>query len=193
MAIDSENRFAFDLRRTLLLSRYIGNWGQPDKRRVAEKGDERIEVYCFPGAGTRVTRFATVGLSAPEGPDAELLLTVPADHAGASLDEVFSFVLDVAVYCRRPGIHLEPGSLVPESPLVPKAWRARALLFDEPRGEKEELEQTHVGQQAVRLIWAVPIHGDEYNLIERDGIEAFDRRIEEAGMSLAEPDRRSVA
>jgi len=65
------------------------------------------------------------------------------------------------------------------------------LLFDDPRGEPNELNQFYIGMQHVTLSWAVPIFGSELELIESSGIESFDTAVENAEVSLVEVRREA--
>lgn len=188
-----------DLRRTLLLGAYMRAWGMPLERNVSRKGEQAVEVYAFPALGdSKVNRYATVGLSGlaredGQPVDFELLLAVLADNGGATAGDVTSFLMDVVAYALRREVRLHEGSTVPESPLAPKAWAARALLIDEPRAEPEELAEIAVGPQRVKLWWLVPIHGAEQALIVSKGLAAFDAAQEASEWSLADPGRPSVA
>jgi hypothetical protein len=119
-------------------------------------------------------------------------MCLPKDLAGASIDEVISFILDVAVHSLRRDVNFEIGATISETSLMPQSWAPRALILDEPRGEPEELEYFHIGHQHVNLIWLVPIYKAEYELIAREGVDAFYRLEEQSDWSLADPNRPSV-
>jgi len=187
-----------DVRRAILLGAYVRAWGVPINRSLARRGSEIIEVYAFPGRkDERVNRFATVGVSAlrrdgDKLANWELLLVVPADNGGASEGEVISFLVDTASYSLRSDVRFNVGQTIPPSPLLPSCWGARALLLDDPRGEAAELSDSHVGIQHIKLVWLVPIHTDERDLILSRGIEAFDHAEAATQWSLADPNRPSV-
>ena len=73
---------------------------------------------------------------------------------------------------------------------APEGW-PKALLFDQPNGEPEELSCFHVGAQHINLLWVVPIHGAEYELIKKVGIESFDKAIQSIELSLVDVRRPS--
>ncbi len=79
---------------------------------------------------------------------------------------------------------------MPETTLAPDGW-PKALLFDQPCGEPEELSCFHVGAQHVNLLWVVPIYGNEYDLIKEKGIECFDEAIQEIDLSVVDVRRKS--
>ena len=61
-----EEALSLDLRRTLVLGRYLQAWSMPEYRIVmtGRQGRARIEIYFFPPAASgQPARFATVGLS----------------------------------------------------------------------------------------------------------------------------------
>jgi hypothetical protein len=198
MSRKEEKEFLLDIRRTIILGAYIYHWRLPDQRTISRRGGEVIEVYSFaPQADEKVHRFATVGISGIARQDKtpilhELFMCLPKGLAGASIDEVISFILDVAVYSLGRDTNFEIGATIPETPLMPQSWAPRAIILDEPRGESEELEYFHVGSQHINLIWLVPIYKAEYELIAREGLDAFYHLEEQSDWSLADPDRPSL-
>ena len=73
---------------------------------------------------------------------------------------------------------------------MPAGWRPRALLLDEPRGGKpEELNHVHVGRGCT---WSALGRSDsikaEYDLIKKEGLEAFDVLDNNSEWSVADPD-----
>jgi hypothetical protein len=193
----TEDPLVADVRRSILLGAYIRCWGQPDERVVSRRGDDAVELYSFPFVQTKVHRFATAGVSGLRCEDArlaswELLLTLPRDLGGATSQEVVSLALDVMAYSLRRDVPFKIGLTIPETPLMPKAWSPRALLVDEPRGEPEELTSLRIGSQHVKLVWLVPIHGDERQLIVDEGLDSFDQLAQDSDWSLADPGRPSL-
>lgn len=190
-------KLVFDIRRTLILGVYMRHWGMPEYRWISRREDHTIEVYSFPPREDEVVhRFATVGVSAVNREDGkpanyELCMVLPDELGGASADEVASFMLDVAVHSYRKDVRCSVGATIPETPLMPAKWRPKALLFDELRGEPEELSHISVGNQSIELLWLIPIHGDEYELIHSEGIEAFDVLDAQSDWSVADPGRPS--
>jgi hypothetical protein len=193
-----EKKLLLDIRRTIILGAYISHWGFPDQRTISRRGDDVIEVYSFaPQANEKLHRFAMIGISGISQQEEtpilhELFMCLPKDLAGASLDEVVSFILDVAVYSLKSETNFKIGATISETSLMPQNWAARALILDEPRGESQELEYFHVGSQHINLIWLVPIYKGEYDLIAREGVEAFYRLEEQSDWSLVDPNRPSI-
>ena len=193
----TEDLLAADIRRAIILGVYIRRWGLPEERIVSRRGPDAVEVYSFPPGGQKVHRFATVGVSGVSCDDGrpaswELYMVVPAGLAGTSVQEVASFMLDVMAYSLRRDVAFRVGQTIPETPLMPRAWKPRALLLDELRGEPEDMSSFHVGIQHVKLVWLVPIHEDERRLIGERGLEEFDRLDQDSDWSLADPSRPSV-
>lgn len=196
---DSVAEFNFDLRRTIILSKYMSEWGIPKSRVITRKQeDPPIEAYLFPGGrDQKVTRFVTVGVSAQKkggnkSVNHELLLVLPKDLGGASEDEVFNYLLDISVYVLGDGVVFGVETLIPESQLAPKDWKQKAILIDEARGESEAFENMHVGVQHVSLLWLVPIYSNEYHQICEHGVRSFDRYCERSDFSLVDISRPSV-
>lgn len=74
--------FEFDIRRTIILSKYMNNWGMPEYRNVTNKGTHCVELYSFPEE--LFTRFATVGLSSGILPNSdkcnsEIVMVLPTN------------------------------------------------------------------------------------------------------------------
>lgn len=196
---DSVVDFNFDLRRTLILSKYVGEWGIPKSRVIARNQDEApIEVYWFPGEeGQKVARFATMGVSARKKAKGkflnhELLFVLPTDLGGADEKDIFNYMLDVSVYALRDDVDFGVETSIPESSLAPEKWKLKAVLVDEARGESEVFEKIHVGIQHISLLWLVPIYQNEYRQIREHGIESFDRLCEKSDFSLVDISRPSL-
>jgi len=187
-----------DVRSAIILGAYIRDWGLPDERVTSRRGSESVDVYSFPPQkGGLLHRFATVGVSGLERDDGvtaawEFVVILPAALAGASRNDVTSFILDVMAYSLRSDVRIARGKTVPATPQMPHAWSPKALLMDEPRGEPEALDTFHVGIQHVELLWLVPIYEEEERLIGEKGLAAFDELDDRSEWSLADPARPSV-
>ena len=186
--------FEFDIRRSILLSSYMKEWGMPSVRNILTRDDTVVELFSFPDR--KIQRFASVGLSGcnisgETKIDSELLLVVPRDIAEEQSKEITNYIFDIIAYLiNTRGGKVKSTDLIPESPLAPAGW-PRALLFDEPRGESEELETLHFGVQHIHLLWVVPIHGQEFELIQSKGIQAFDDAVNELELSVVDVRRDS--
>jgi len=195
--VNIDKQLSLDMRRTILLGEYMRAWGMPLYRTVTKRGDETVEAYFFPAKGDSViNRYATVGLSncvRVDGRkvDQELFMATPYDNAGATADEVTSYLFDIMAFSLGEDIAFEVGCVFGESRLAPAAWTARAILIDEPRAEPEFLTEMHVGSQCVRLLWVVQIHKDELALILKSGIDMFDEFAQAAEWSIVDPQRDS--
>ena len=183
-----------DVRRSIILGAYIRHWGMPEYRKVASRKDGRIEIYSFPtNRANPIFRFASVGISGTERPtgliENEFLLALPPNLGGATSAQVFNFMLDLSAYAIDKLDRIVSPSIIPETPLLPKAWRTRALLIDQARSEPEELSELNIGVESVELLWAIPIYKSEYELIARSGVEAFDALAERAELSPVDVNR----
>jgi hypothetical protein len=76
-----------------------------------------------------------------------------------------------------------------ESRLAPANWSTKAFFLDELRGESEDLEEIQIGNEVVRVIWAVPVTPQEATLILREGVEAFDSYMAGNEHSIIDPRR----
>lgn len=191
--------FNFDVRRSLLLSSYIKEWGVPINRtRLFKKQELVMELYVFKGGvNDKFIRFASVGISGQSKKEKkinnEILLVLPVSLGGATEDEVVNYIFDLTAYLLRDDVDFRVEKMVPANSFSPDKWRQKAILIDEAKGESESLGNIHVGVQHVKLLWLIPIYGNEYELIANEGIEVFDRCCEEAELSLVDVGRGSFA
>lgn len=156
-----------------------------------------IELYIFPGEDMdQVTRVVTIGLSSckfsnDKPCNNELLMVLPFDVAEDQWDSVSNYLFDISSYIVNDlGRNVQSEDIKAESANAPEGW-PRAVLFDEPRGEPNELNQFYIGMQHITLSWVVPIFSTECDLIRSHGIDAFDSAIESAEASLVEVRRES--
>ena len=181
------------VRHSVTLAEYIRDWGRPRSERSISKDDDRVSVYEFSNG---MKRYATVGASGAHKrrhlASREFFMILPTDLAGATSDEVISLLFDVFAYSLRDDVVLMPGYVIPPSPLVPNAWRTRALLIDEPIGEPEDLSTMHFGSEHVALLWIVPIFEAEYHFIQRNGVEMFYELADASQWSVSDPTRPSL-
>jgi hypothetical protein len=186
--------FEFDIRRSIILSKYITNWGMPEYRNVSSKDNHSVELYSFPEE--LYTRFATVGLSSGTLPNSdkcnsEILMVLPTNVVAKQTDEIVNYIFDIVAYLIETlERNLTVETTIPESKLAPVEW-PKALLFDEPRGEVEDLLCFHVGSQHVELFWVIPIFGAEYDLIKNGEIERFDEIVESMDIDITDVIRAS--
>lgn len=202
MAKDNDDQFTFDVRRTMILSQYMKFWGMPEFRTCSYKKEEGIskviEVYEFPPQENQdIYRFATIGtsvLKTEKGRIAnwEFLLCVPDDFGGASRNQIKNFLLDIVAYSLQKAVTVDEGFIIPPTDLAPKEWTTRAFLFDEARGEPEELAFFEIGKQKVNLIWVTPITEEERIFIKENSLEEFDKIVEESDYSILDVNRESM-
>lgn len=192
-----DKEFTFDVLRTIVLGKMMSYWGVPElrKRLTGEKGS--VEIYRIPSqASAGLVRYATFGLSQLPRRNGELgvhelLFVIDEGNFKNSASKSFDFMCELSANYLESAHEIELPSLVPPSALIP--WRANALLFDEARGEEEDLAEMVIGARRVKLIWVIPLYEDEYKLIEKEGLAEFDRRCEVKRVDLVDIDRESVA
>lgn len=178
------------------MSHYMAHWGMPEYRVIFESNDkaEYVEIYFFPDTTRDVIRFATVGLSnciRPTGERVgfELMIPLLSNLGGEERTRIFDYVADlIAHHVANVKAH-KPPAIMGESKLAPEKWNAKAFLVDELRGESEDLEVIAVGDEKVEVLWGIPITRFEYDLISKDGIEAFDKYVDQMDASIIDPTR----
>lgn len=185
-----DKQFNFDIKRSIILAEYIKCWGMPEARNLMPHMP--VELYVFPGEDMdQVTRVVTIGLSSCKFTDDktcnnELLMVLPFDVADDQWDSVSKYIFELSNYIVNTlGRNVKSEDLKEEAGSAPEGW-PKALLFDDPRGEPNELNQFYIGMQHVTLSWVVPIFGSEYDLIKTSGIESFDAAVTDAEVSLVE-------
>jgi hypothetical protein len=200
--LNSDETFSLDVKRSIILAEYIKCWGMPEARSLMlqsemSHNEMSVELYLFPGEDMdQVSRVVTIGLSACEFPDGkicnnELLMVLPFDVAEDEWHAVSEYIFELSSYIVNSlGRNIQTEDLKQVTDTAPEGW-PKALLFDDPRGEPNELNHFYIGMQHVTLSWAVPIFASEYELIKGQGIEAFDAAVENAEMSLVEVRRES--
>jgi hypothetical protein len=186
--------FEFDIRRTIILSKYIAYWGMPEYRNVMSKGNHSVVLYSFPEE--HFTRFATVGLSSAILPNSdkcnsEIVMVLPSSVVAKQTNEIVNYIFDIVAYLINTlKRNLTTETIIPESNLASTGW-PKALFFDEPRGEVEDLSCFHVGSQNIDLFWVIPIFGTEYDLIKNGEIERFDEIVENMNVEITDVRRPS--
>jgi hypothetical protein len=192
--LDTNESLSLDIKRSIILAEYIKCWGLPENRTLLSVDNMLIEVYVFPGEDMdQVSRVATIGLSSCKFRDgkncnSELLMVLPYDIVDDEIEFISKYILDISTYIVNTLIrNIESEEIITgkKGNRAPKGWPS-ALLFDEPRGEPNELNNFYIGMQHVKLSWVVPIFDSEYDLINNNGIESFDAAINEAELSLVE-------
>lgn len=188
-----------DIRRAILLSRFIRQWGLPLERTISTKKEDesRIEVYEFSCPDSQISRFVTIGISGHKTlRDAdtgwELLFCLPKDLGGVKNVDIVNYLLDISVYSLRADTLIEVETTIPESSLAPSLWTTKAILFDEARGEPEDMSCFHIGQQSINLFWLIPLTNKEYKYIKECGQEAFDNIADNTDIALIDVNRDSI-
>lgn len=192
--MSAERDFEFDIRRTLILSKYIKHWGQPRQRTISRNENllAKIEVYEFIDVESMIHRFVTIGLSSRsivknENSDLELLLPVFSADAISNEQVIVNYLLDIMAYCVRNKVGVGTAIRLPN--YCPNYWTTKAILFDEARAEDESFNDIWVGNQNITILWLVPINEKEYELIKLKGLESFDEFIDSNNVQLVEVTR----
>lgn len=204
--MSSIDKLNFDIKRSIILAEYIKCWGMPEDRKLIkiealnENIARPVELYIFAGEDMdQVSRVATIGLSSykfPEGKSchSELLMVLPYDLVDDEIGAISHYISDI---CHHIINSLQRNLIATEVlaeeniERVPVGW-PKALLFDEPHGEPSGLSNFYIGMQHVKLSWVIPIFKNESELIKTNGVDAFDKAINQAGVSLVEV-RRNAA
>ncbi len=154
-----------------LYDAYAAAWG-PAVEAVAvrhEASGALINVLLFARAGQPVVRFATHGLALAPDADGvplgiELLLAAAPDLAGVQPRAAVDFVFDVAATLLTHSLRPAPPVLMPPSEASP--WLPSALLFDEPLREPESIAALEADGAHVHLVAMIPIHPEEYEVLD---------------------------
>jgi hypothetical protein len=180
-----------------LHARFIEAWGEPltERRVTSPDSSQTFFALWFPGRPA-VSRFVTCGLARCRAEDGsplglELLMVVghpEVEDLGPARIEDYLF--DLAAHLLRYSARPTAGSVMPDSTLAP--WEMPAIIFDDARGEPEDLERYHADGTDARLLWAIPAFADEAQLVRDDGIDAFDRLVSASDLSLADVRRHRV-
>lgn len=185
----------FDIRRTILLSNFINEWGGPSDRKVINKGaNSPVEIYVFPSE--KMLKFVTIGLSAQvnkityEAVNYELLFACGRDLAGATIGDVIDYILDIAVYSFTHATRFDVDYLIHNSQVAPNSWMMRSILVDEARAEPESFEKIRVGEQSVQLLWLIPLFEIEYNFIKIKGADKFDEKCQASDIHVIDLNRK---
>ena len=191
---DTHQKFTTDIIRALILSKYINEWGQPEYRKILHtpKG-VNVEIYFFPGK--EVFRFSTVGLSSVIRQDGQAINCewMLATSATTKRDrhQIFDYICDLIAHfienCRDNNIPRIMG----ESKLAPKKWTAKGILIDELLGEDENLSPINIGRRQIYIRWLIPLRQKEIDFILKNGIEAFDMKVNESEISVIDPERKN--
>ena len=188
----------FDTVRTLLLYPMMRHWGIPESRRILtnDRGS-RVEVIRIPSKKkNHIVRYVTIGLcrsvrrNGDIGAHELLFVTIEKEDDLDLRKATFEWLLSISSYYIETNIIKELPDFIKPSSISP--WRPNAVLFDEPRGEPEELENFILGKRVVSLVWVIPIYEAENKLILEDGIDKFDRLCDKQRIDLINPRRCSV-
>jgi hypothetical protein len=120
----------------------------------------------------------------------EFFLVLDEGKSECTIDGLLDAVANIGAYYLDENPSLELPSVISVADVF--QWKPTGLLFDEPRGEPEELEAIHIRGRHVRMVWAVPLLAAEVKCIESKGIDYFDRLADERPNSLTNLGRQSL-
>ena len=111
-------------------------------------------------------------------------MALPKNIGGAESKEVEDYIIDLMAYSVRDDIKFNSEMIIPNIKRVPSIWRQQAVLIDEPTGEADELQEFEVGTDKIELLWILPVYSSEAEKIKHDGLEWFDKKVEESDLSV---------
>lgn len=147
-----------------------------------------FEVLAFPPRARRFWTYATCGMSQPQdGVRIELHLFSPVEAA-----EHVELMTIVAHY-HRTGAPLGVGHTVNFGrPWLPTSSCEYGLI-SLPYLDGPALEHLNTSDGDVRFLWLVPITKSEVEFATKSGLDALERRFEEASFNYLDPMRSPVA
>lgn len=192
-----EKEFVSDIYHSIVLNNYISYWGMPKERVISRRigFNEKIYVYYFPcNEQNAITRIATIGLSLQSKScgkvGCEYILTLPCNLGSSPLIEIFNYLLDISANTVVNIDDVTPPRISGSNNLAPKAWKTKAILFDELRGESEKFSLIPYNELfKTQFIWVIPIYESEYEAIKKNGIEFFDNLEQLSEISIVDVTR----
>lgn len=200
MVQDHSEKFIFDIYRSIILSSYINEWGQPSNRTVFKKLNETsIEVYVFPPKDKNlVTRIVTIGVglvshNKKQMHNFEYLFTFPNSFVETHENELIEYLVDISLHLLKSEAESDI-RVISNISIAPDYLSQKSILVDEARGESESLSDIYIAENFnnVSLKWVIPIYENEANFILKNGIEEFDKLDSETEISLVDIHRASL-
>lgn len=200
MIQDNSENFIFDIYRSITLSIYINEWGQPSNRTIFKKSNETsIEVYVFPANDENlVTRIVTVGVGLvshykKQMHNFEYLFTFPNSFVETHENQLIEYLVDISLHLLK----FEAESdirVISNISITPNCLLQNSILVDEARGEAELLSNIYIAEKInnVSLKWVIPIYETEAHFILKNGIEKFDLLDQKSEISLVDINRPTL-
>ena len=197
-ATEDPASLAYDVRRSIILSSFISEWGFPVTWEPCRLATGCVEIYSFePVQPQRVARVATVGVSSLVRADGkrlpyELMLALPHDLAGASVDDITVMLMNIVSAHFSGNFELTVDALANVSAFTPTTWSTTHIWIQEPLAEPETLTPWNINGQEVELLWLIPLFSSEATYICKNGTEAFDSIWYSHGSILSNPLRQPL-
>jgi hypothetical protein len=157
-----------------------------------------IQVARFPDQPySGVSTYVTLGLSRrplpmPRDREVRQELLFMADDRYPR-EQVSSFLLTFAEWVQRRGQALLRGDVVGPGPAVIPDVACNAVYAALPVLHDEGLATWSGSAPATVLVWVMPVHADEAELVRRQGWDSFEDLLESREPDFADLDRASVA
>lgn len=200
MIQDDKENFIFDIYRSIILSLYIKEWGQPSNRTVFNKLNETpIEVYVFPSKDENlITRIVTIGVGLAnhykkQMHNFEYLFTFQNSFVETRESELISYLIDISLHLLKSEAESDI-RVISNISIAPNCLLQKSILVDEARGEAELLSDIYIAEKIrnVSLKWVIPIYEAEAHFILKNGIEEFDLLDQKTEISLVDINRPAL-
>lgn len=177
----------------LLRRHYLGHWGAEPFTLQWREGPIRdlpddFRVLVFRPGKRRFWTYATYGMSLPSSdPSIEIHLFSPIES------ELNVELLTVVAHYHRTGSPLDIGHIVNFG----RPWLTGSVcdhgLISHPYLDGPDLENLATDDGTIRFLWLVPISNSEAAFATQYGLDALERRFEEASFNYLDPNRKPVA
>lgn len=187
-----------NIRRSLILSSYIKEWGYPKTAHICTWNNCDIEIYFFPPKDpNHVCRIATIGASKLINNNNEKLLfeylvVLPPDFSGITEKRIESLIMNLIIHSTKLNWLLKVNEVIEVKNIFPDCWRMSYIWRNEPWAEDESVQSWDFYGQKIDLIWVVPIYETEKKYISEKGRDAFEDECDMAGCNLFDPSREPV-
>ena len=198
--MNHKDLLTFDIYRSIVLSKYIEQWGQPLERTIFTHDHfANIEIYSFPATSKQsIHRLVTIGAGLVHQHHTDPVNFEYCFIFGEHLNEeqeaqMVEYLMNITTHLttHRPNNTFR---LISESHLTPAFLKLPAILVDEARGECESLSELHISDQLNHscLMWLIPLYASEAALILEQGIDAFSELEEQYEFSMIDFHRPKI-
>lgn len=198
--MNHKDLLTFDIYRSIVLSKYIEQWGQPLERTIFKHDHfANIEIYSFPAtADQTIHHFVTLGAGLAhqhhnDPVNFEYCFILGEPFEAKFSDQMIEYLMNITAHLirNRPNDTIR---LISESQLTPDFLKLTAILVDEARGECESLSDIHVSNHLNHtcLMWLIPLYTSEAEYILKQGIDAFSELEEQYELSMIDFHRPKI-